>query len=49
MQADHTNSRPVLMMSEKVKQKLDIESDMRPTQFLYTILRDHTYYTTREQ
>lgn len=48
MQADHTNSRPVLMMSEKVKQKLDIESDMRPTQFLYTILRDHTYYTTRE-
>ncbi|KYG77557.1 RDD family protein [Roseivirga spongicola] len=49
MQADHTNSKPVLMMSEKVKQKLDIESDMRPTQFLYTILRDHTYYTTREQ
>lgn len=49
MQADHTNSRPVWMMSEKVKQKLDIESDMRPTQFLYTILRDHTYYTTREQ
>lgn len=49
MQADHTNSRPVLMMSEKVKQKLDIESDMRPTQFLYAILRDHTYYTTREQ
>ena len=49
MQADHTNSKPVFMMSEKVKQKLDIESDMRPTQFLYTILRDHTYYTTREQ
>lgn len=49
MQADHTNSKPVFMMSEKVKEKLSIESDMRPTQFLYTILRDHTYYTTREQ
>lgn len=49
MQADHTNSKPVLMMTEKVKEKLGIESDMRPTQFLYTILRDHTFYTTREQ
>lgn len=49
MQADHTNSKPVLMMTEKVKEKLNIESDMRPTQFLYTILRDHTFYTTREQ
>lgn len=49
MQADHTNSKPVVMMTEKVKEKLNIESDMRPTQFLYTILRDHTFYTTREQ
>lgn len=48
MQADHTNSKPVMLMAEKVKEKLQVESDMRPTQFLYTILRDHTYYTTRE-
>lgn len=48
MQADHTNSKPVYLMTEKVKEKLNIESDLRPTQFLYTILRDHTYYTTRE-
>ncbi|WP_420388292.1 RDD family protein [Roseivirga sp.] len=49
MQADHTNSKPVMLMTEKVKEKLEIESELRPTQFLYTILRDHTYYTTREQ
>ena len=49
IQADHSNPKPVLLMTEKVKEKLKIESEMRPTQFLYTILRDHTFYTTREQ
>lgn len=48
MQADHANSKPIEQMTITLKQKLNIESDLRPTPFLYTILRDHTYYTTRE-
>jgi len=43
----HANIQPVLMAAQKVKDNLNIESDQEPLQFLYTILRDHTYYTTR--
>lgn len=47
VKAKHDNLIPVNMASSKVKELLSIESDQQPVSFLYTILRDHTYYTTR--
>lgn len=47
VKAKHTNTKPVLLVTEKLKEKLAISSDLEPVTFLYTILRDHTYYTTR--
>ncbi len=44
---DHANSRPAMLVTEKVKEKLQIESEMPPVEFLYTVLRDHTHYTAR--
>lgn len=43
----HANNTPVKLVAAKVKETLNIESDQEPVSFLYTILRDHTYYTTR--
>ena len=43
----HANIKPVLLVAQKVKDTLNIESEQEPLQFLYTVLRDHTYYTTR--
>jgi uncharacterized RDD family membrane protein YckC len=47
MRADFSNSMPVILLTDKVKEKLNIESDLEPVPFLYTILRDYTYYITR--
>lgn len=43
----HANMKPVQLVSDKIKTMLNIESEQEPVKFLYTILRDHTYYTTR--
>jgi uncharacterized RDD family membrane protein YckC len=47
MRADFSNSKPVILLTQKVKEKLNIESDLEPVPFLYTVLRDYTYYSTR--
>ena len=47
VRAKHTNMKPVVKMVKKLKDLLSIESDLEPVTFLYTVLRDHTYYTTR--
>ena len=39
--------RPIERIAAKIKAKLNIQSDDTTVKFLYTILRDHTYYTTR--
>jgi uncharacterized RDD family membrane protein YckC len=47
VKARHANLVPVQLMAAKVKETLNVESELQPVAFLYTILRDHTYYTTR--
>lgn len=47
MRADFSNATPVILLTQKVKEKLNIESDLEPVPFLYTVLRDYTYYSTR--
>ena len=39
--------KPIELIAEKIKAKLNIRSSDTTVKFLYTILRDHTYYTTR--
>jgi uncharacterized RDD family membrane protein YckC len=47
IRADYSNSEPALLITQKVKENLKIESELQPVPFLYTILRDYTYYSTR--
>jgi uncharacterized RDD family membrane protein YckC len=47
IRADFSNAKPTLLITAKVKEKLSITSDLQPVPFLYTILRDYTYYSTR--
>lgn len=41
------NIEPVLKVEEKVKNSLKITSNMPPVKFLYTIIKDHNYMSTR--
>lgn len=41
------NSKPVLAITEKIKALLGVESDMPPVKFLYTIVKDYGYYTSK--
>lgn len=47
VKADHANARPTIMMAQKVMDTLNIETEDQPVAFLYTILRDHTYYVSK--
>jgi uncharacterized RDD family membrane protein YckC len=40
------NSQPVVLITEKIKALLGIESNMPPVKFLYTIVKDYTNLTT---
>jgi uncharacterized RDD family membrane protein YckC len=35
------NMQPVLILDKKIKEMLNIESDLPPVKFLYTIIKDH--------
>jgi uncharacterized RDD family membrane protein YckC len=37
------NNRPVVLLTEKIKSLLDIQSDMPPVKFLYTIVKDYNH------
>ena len=37
------NAKPIVAVTEKVKEHLNIESDMPPVTFLYTILKDYSF------
>ncbi len=41
------NSKPVLAITEKIKKLLGVESDLPPVKFLYTIVKDYGYYTSK--
>lgn len=44
---DTGNSKPVMATTEKIKALLGIESDMPPVKFLYTIVKDYGYYSSK--
>jgi len=39
--------RPIELVERKIKEKYNIQSELPTVKFLYTLLRDHTYYVTR--
>ncbi|HMG89748.1 MAG TPA: RDD family protein [Chryseolinea sp.] len=43
---DHGNGQPVMVITEKIKMLLSIQTDLPPVQFLYTIIKDYNSLTT---
>lgn len=41
------NSQPILLVTEKIKSLLSIQTDLPPVKFLYTIIKDFNYLTSR--
>src|SRR5690606_563282 len=39
------NSQPVVLMTEKIKSVLGIQTDLPPVKFLYTVVRDYNHIT----
>lgn len=39
--------RPIDLVEKKIKDKYNIQSGLPTVKFLYTLLRDHTYYVTK--
>lgn len=39
--------KPVALVEKKIKEKYNIQSELPTVKFLYTLLRDHTYYVTK--
>ncbi|HQQ96967.1 MAG TPA: RDD family protein [Cyclobacteriaceae bacterium] len=44
---DGANVVPVIAITEKLKMRLRIETDLPPVKFLYTLIRDFQHYATR--
>ena len=44
---DDAQSQPVELLATKLKDKYNIESEMPTVKFLYTLVRDHTYYVSQ--
>lgn len=44
---EDANQDPIALLEGKLKEKYNITSDLPTVKFLYTLLRDHTYYVTR--
>jgi uncharacterized RDD family membrane protein YckC len=40
------NEKPILILTEKIKTMLGIQSDLPPVKFLYTILKDYQHFTS---
>ena len=41
------NSQPVLMVTERIKSLLGIQSELAPVEFLYTVVKDYNHLTSR--
>lgn len=39
--------RPINLLESKMKEKYNIQSELTTIEFLYTLIRDHTYYVSR--
>jgi len=44
---DHGNPAPMLAVTEKLKTQLGIKTDMPPVKFLYVLIKDFNYLTSR--
>lgn len=44
---DQGNMEPVLRVTDKVKSTLEIDSDLPPVKFLYTVIRDFNHYSSK--
>ncbi|HEY9116387.1 MAG TPA: RDD family protein [Roseivirga sp.] len=44
---EDANQEPIALLESKLKEKYNITSDLPTVKFLYTMLRDHTYYVSR--
>ena len=42
----HSQRKPVLLLKEKMEAKLQIKSDLPPIKFLFTLVKDYTYYSS---
>ena len=40
---------PMEMLKEKIEAKLNITSGLHPIEFFHTLIKDHTYYSWRDQ
>lgn len=45
---NHGNSRPVMLMSEKIQSVLGIQTDLPPVKFLYTVVKDYNHLTSAQ-
>ena len=45
--ANHGNVQPVLMVTDKIKSLLGVQTDLAPAQFLYTIVKDFNHLNAR--
>lgn len=44
---DHGNSQPLMVVTERIKSLLGIQTDLPPVKFLYTIIKDFNHITSR--
>lgn len=44
---EQANLQPAVAVTQKVKEHLNIESDLPPIKFLYTVLKDYNYFTSQ--
>lgn len=44
---DFGNSHPVMVVTDKIKSLLGISSELAPTEFLYTVVKDYNHLTSR--
>lgn len=42
---NYGNNKPVILLAEKIKSVLEVESDLPPVKFLYTVLKDFNHLT----
>lgn len=40
-------AKPITILEDKLKEKYNISSELTTVKFLYTLLRDHTYYVSK--
>jgi uncharacterized RDD family membrane protein YckC len=44
---NHGNPNPMFLVTEKIKTKLGIQTDMPPVKFLYVLIKDFNHYSSR--